>query len=157
MPSTVVHGEYRLGNLLARDDEIVAIIDWELWSREDPRVDLSWFLSYLDADEQPSAIRPTPEGMPTRAEILAVYEDGVGHAVADLAWFDAHARFKMAAIAAVVNKHNRRREQPDPGQEALVPRDRRAPGPVGAAPRAFPEQEVVRALRVDRRHRGDHR
>ena len=49
VPSTVVHGEYRLGNLLARDDDIVAIIDWELWSREDPRVDLSWFLSYLDA------------------------------------------------------------------------------------------------------------
>ncbi len=121
VPSTVVHGEYRLGNLLAQGDDVAAIIDWELWSREDPRVDLSWFLSYLDAGEQPSAIRPTPEGMPTRAEILAVYEDAVGHAVADLAWFDAHARFKMAAIAAVINKHNRRREQPDPDQEALVP------------------------------------
>ena len=121
VPSTVVHGEYRLGNVLARDEDVVAIIDWELWSREDPRVDLSWFLSYLDASEQPSAIRPTPEGMPTRAELLAVYEDAVGHPVADLAWFDAHARFKMAAIAAVINKHNRRREHPDPDQEALVP------------------------------------
>jgi hypothetical protein len=27
----------------------------------------------------------------------------------------------MAAIAAVINKHNRRREHPDPDQEALVP------------------------------------
>lgn len=27
----------------------------------------------------------------------------------------------MAAIAALVNKHNRRREHPDPEQEALVP------------------------------------
>ena len=121
VPSTVVHGEYRLGNLLARGDDVVAIIDWELWTREDPRVDLSWFLSYLDADEQPSAIRPTPDGMPARAEVLAAYEETVGHAVADLAWFDAHARFKMAAIAAVINKHNRRREHPDPDQEALVP------------------------------------
>jgi aminoglycoside phosphotransferase (APT) family kinase protein len=118
---TVVHGEYRLGNLLALDDEIVAIIDWELWTREDPRVDLSWFLSYLDADEQPSAIRPTPPGMPSRAEVLAAYEDVAGAPVAALGWFDAHARFKMAAIAALVNKHNRRREHPDPEQEALVP------------------------------------
>jgi aminoglycoside phosphotransferase (APT) family kinase protein len=121
VPTTVVHGEYRLGNLLARDDEIVAIIDWELWTREDPRVDLSWFLSYLDANEQPSAIRATPPGMPTRAEVLAAYEDAAGAPVAALEWFDAHARFKMAAIAALVNKHNRRRERPDPEQEALVP------------------------------------
>jgi aminoglycoside phosphotransferase (APT) family kinase protein len=121
VPTTIVHGEYRLGNLLARDDEIAAIIDWELWTREDPRVDLSWFLSYLDADEQPSAIRPTPPGMPTRAEVLAAYEEAAGAPVASLEWFDAHARFKMAAIAALVNKHNRRRDQPDPEQEALVP------------------------------------
>jgi aminoglycoside phosphotransferase (APT) family kinase protein len=119
--STVVHGEFRLGNLLADGDRIAAIIDWELWTREDPRVDLSWFLSYVDADEQPSAIRPTPPGMPTRAELVAAYEDAAGVAVADLEWFDAHARFKMAAIAALVNKHNRRRGHPDPEQEALVP------------------------------------
>jgi aminoglycoside phosphotransferase (APT) family kinase protein len=119
-PSTIVHGEYRLGNTLARGDDVVAVIDWELWTREDPRIDLSWFLSYLDADEQPSAIRPTPPGMPTRAEILAEYESVAGAPVADLTWFDAHARFKMAAIASLVNKHNRRLEHPDPVQEAKV-------------------------------------
>jgi aminoglycoside phosphotransferase (APT) family kinase protein len=121
LPTTIVHGEYRLGNTLAQADEIRAVIDWELWTREDPRVDLSWFLSYLDADEQPSAIRATPPGMPTRAEVLAEYEDVAGAPVVALEWFDAHARFKMAAIAALVNKHNRRREHPDPDQEALVP------------------------------------
>ncbi len=119
--STIVHGEYRLGNLLARNDDVVAIIDWELWSREDPRVDLSWFLSYVDAAEQPSAIRATPDGMPSREELLAAYEEAAGAPVADLAWFDAHARFKMAAIAALINKHNRRLDHPDPEQEALVP------------------------------------
>jgi aminoglycoside phosphotransferase (APT) family kinase protein len=59
--------------------------------------------------------------MPSREELLSTYEAAVGAPVADLEWFDAHARFKMAAIAALINKHNRRREQPDPGQEALVP------------------------------------
>jgi aminoglycoside phosphotransferase (APT) family kinase protein len=121
VPSTIVHGEYRLGNLLVSDDVVVAIIDWELWSREDPRIDLSWFLSYVDADEQPSAIRATPDGTPSREELLAVYEEVAAAPVADLAWFDAHARFKMAAIAALINKHNRRRADPDPEQEALVP------------------------------------
>jgi aminoglycoside phosphotransferase (APT) family kinase protein len=126
VPSTVVHGEYRLGNLLVveaggADDRVSAIIDWELWTREDPRVDLAWFLSYLDADDQPSAIRSTPPGMPTRAEVLAVYEEARGAAVADLAWFDAHARFKMAAICAHVSKNNRKRDHPDPAQEARIP------------------------------------
>ena len=37
------------------------------------------------------------------------------------AWFDAHARFKTAAITAITCKHNRRREDPDPVQEARVP------------------------------------
>ena len=121
VPSTVVHGEYRLGNLLLEDDRVSAIIDWELWTREDPRIDLAWFLSYLDAADQPSAIRPTPAGMPARAEVLAVYEEARGAAVADLAWFDAHARFKMAAICAHVSKNNRKRDHPDPAQEARIP------------------------------------
>lgn len=125
VPSTVVHGEFRLGNLLVEDggdgDRVSAIIDWELWTREDPRVDLAWFLSYLDAADQPSAIRPTPPGMPTRAEVLAAYEDARGTPVADLAWFDAHARFKMAAICAHISKNNRKREHPDKAQEARIP------------------------------------
>jgi aminoglycoside phosphotransferase (APT) family kinase protein len=121
VPSVVVHGEYRLGNMLASDDRVVAVIDWELWARQDPRVDLSWFLQYADAEGQPSAIRPTPHGMPSRAELLRTYEAAVGAPVADLAWFDAHARFKMAAIAAITCKHNRRRADPDPAQEARVP------------------------------------
>jgi aminoglycoside phosphotransferase (APT) family kinase protein len=121
VPATVVHGEYRLGNLLVTDDDVAAIIDWELWTREDPRVDLAWFLSYLDADDQPSAIRATPRGMPTRAEVLAAYEQAVGAPVRDLAWFDAHARFKMASICAHISKTNRKREHPDAAQEARIP------------------------------------
>src|SRR6478736_3676745 len=103
--SVVVHGEYRLGNMLARGDRVVAVIDWEVWGREDPRVDLSWFLSYADATDQPSAVRPTPVGMPSRDELVRAYESAVGTEVGDLAWFDAHARFKTAAIAAIACKH----------------------------------------------------
>jgi prepilin-type processing-associated H-X9-DG protein len=59
--------------------------------------------------------------MPTRAEVLAAYEDALGGSVANLAWFDAHARFKMAAICAHISKTNRKREHPDPAQEARIP------------------------------------
>ena len=103
----------------------LAIIDWELWTREDPRVDLSWFLSYLDADEQPSAIRATPDGdADARRDAGRLRGGGRCARLPTSQWFDAHARFKMAAIAALVNKHNRRRERPDPDAGGAGPADR---------------------------------
>ncbi|MEZ5179844.1 MAG: phosphotransferase [Acidimicrobiales bacterium] len=36
LPAVVVHGDYRLGNMLPAGDDVLAIIDWEIWSRSDP-------------------------------------------------------------------------------------------------------------------------
>ncbi|HEX7135368.1 MAG TPA: phosphotransferase family protein, partial [Iamia sp.] len=44
----VVHGDYRLGNMLSEGNEVRAVIDWEIWSCSDPRIDLSWFLFFTD-------------------------------------------------------------------------------------------------------------
>jgi len=65
MPDAVVHGDFRLGNLLALGSEVTAVIDWELWSRGDPRVDLGWFLLNADPDTYRRSTRyvgalPTP-------------------------------------------------------------------------------------------------
>jgi aminoglycoside phosphotransferase (APT) family kinase protein len=38
----IVHGDYRLGNFLERDDRITAILDWELVHLGDPVEDLGW-------------------------------------------------------------------------------------------------------------------
>jgi aminoglycoside phosphotransferase (APT) family kinase protein len=43
--STIVHGDFRLGNMLASGATISAVIDWEIWSIGDPRVDLGWYIS----------------------------------------------------------------------------------------------------------------
>ena len=40
----IVHGDFRLGNLLAVGERITAVIDWEIWSIGDPRIDAGWFL-----------------------------------------------------------------------------------------------------------------
>jgi aminoglycoside phosphotransferase (APT) family kinase protein len=113
----VIHGEFRLGNTLCAGDRLLAIIDWELWARSDPRIDLAWFLQFADAATTPSAIRAGAPGMPAAAELRAEYERALGKTVAELAWFDAHARFKQAAITAIQCKLNRGRETPDPVQE----------------------------------------
>ena len=124
LPSSVVHGEFRLGNTLCAGSELLAIIDWELWARGDPRIDLAWFLQFADAAHTPSAIRSEVPGLPSAHELLAEYERARGTPLGGLAWFHAHARFKQAAITAIQCKLNRKRAAPDPRQEAnarLIP------------------------------------
>ena len=105
LPAVVVHGDYRLGNMLSEADEVRAIIDWEIWSRSDPRIDLSWFLFFTDEARHPVVAPDVDSGMPTDAELLAAYEAEAGGAVPDLAWFHALTRYKEAAAMALIAKH----------------------------------------------------
>lgn len=105
----VVHGDYRLGNMLCGGDEVRAIIDWEIWSRSDPRIDLSWLLFFTDEAGHPVVTAGTDSGMPSDAELLAAYEAESGTPVPDLDWFHALTRYKEAAAMALIAKHLARR------------------------------------------------
>lgn len=115
----VVHGDFRLGNLLAVDERIVSVIDWEIWSLGDPRVDLGWFVLNADPD---TYRRPTPyaAAMPAPADLVSVYAAALGADPVELRWFTALAAFKSAATWSLIVKHNRRRAAPDPAVEAMV-------------------------------------
>src|SRR5271157_5193569 len=116
----IVHGDFRLGNLLAVDDRITAVIDWEIWSVGDPRVDAGWFL--INGDPQ-TYRRSTPYcGVtPSPSELTSVYRHALGRSLPDLAWFQALACFKSTATWSLIIKHNRRRDDPDPEWEAMAP------------------------------------
>ncbi|MGH9884648.1 MAG: phosphotransferase, partial [bacterium] len=43
--TVLVHGDYRTGNLVFRDDAIVAILDWEFAQPGDPMRDVAWVLA----------------------------------------------------------------------------------------------------------------
>jgi aminoglycoside phosphotransferase (APT) family kinase protein len=114
---TLVHGDYRLGNLICNGAEPAALIDWEIWSVGDPRVELGWFLVFADGSNFPGVGREVP-GLPSAEDLVAAYAAD-GRPVDDLAWFDALGRYKMAAIMG----HNLRRHlegrHHDPDQERL--------------------------------------
>lgn len=114
---TLVHGDYRLGNIIARDTEPVALIDWEIWSAGDPRVELGWFLVFADGTNFPEVGREVP-GLPTAAELVELYRAG-GPALTDLPWFDALGRLKMAAIMGHNLRRHREGRHHDPDQEKL--------------------------------------
>lgn len=118
----LLHGDYRLGNMLSSGSSVNAVIDWEIWSRGDPRIDVSWFLLCADASSHPTAIRRHP-GMPAADELLAEYRSAGGRELPDLRWFRALALTKMAATTALIAKHNRRMGQTEVAEQtgATVP------------------------------------
>lgn len=116
----VVHGDFRLGNLMAVGVSVNAVIDWEIWSIGDPRIDAGWFL--INCDPETYQRVSDAAGMaPPIDELVGIYQDELGHDVADLDWFRALACFKSAATWSLIVKHNRRRTTPRDEWEDMVP------------------------------------
>jgi aminoglycoside phosphotransferase (APT) family kinase protein len=101
----VLHGDWRLGNMQCAGPEIRAVIDWEIWSVGDPRLDLAW-LRLMSDPTHPTAVAPEAPTLEPD-ELLAAY----GTPVADLGWFDALVRYKQAAASALLVKNAERRGQ----------------------------------------------
>jgi aminoglycoside phosphotransferase (APT) family kinase protein len=105
--ATIVHNDYRLGNLMYARQlpvRIAAVLDWELATLGDPLFDLGYFLSSIpDADEPRTAITrmatlALQEGFPTRAELLDRYCARSGTTAARTNWYAVLAQFKLAAL-----------------------------------------------------------
>ena len=111
---SIVHGDYRLGNMLCDGTTISGIIDWELWTVSDPRIDLTWLLFFTDEADHPSARHGISSGLPTSDELLAAYEAAVGEPTKDLPWFNALTYFKEASATALIAKLARRRNPSAP-------------------------------------------
>lgn len=118
LPDTVVHGDYRLGNLMVereRPDRIQAVLDWEMGAIGDPRADLGYLLAtYSEPGGGPSPLGVSPvtalEGFPSKAELVARYEQLSGREVGPLGWFEALALWKAAVFCEAIYGRYRRRE-----------------------------------------------
>ncbi|OBK78267.1 phosphotransferase family protein [Mycobacterium sp. 1165178.9] len=119
MTPRVVHGDFRLGNLIAAGSHVNAVIDWEIWSIGDPRIDAGWFLINCDPDTY-RRVTPADGMVPPIAELVELYRSEMGCEVRNLAWFMALACFKSAATWSLIVKHNRRRAPPRPEFEAMA-------------------------------------
>jgi aminoglycoside phosphotransferase (APT) family kinase protein len=132
---SVLHGDYRVGNIQFAGDDLRAIIDWEIWSIGDPRFDLAWLLAMTDPPHsfhtnRDERNRAAGAGMPRPAVLARIYADAAGYEPVDLDWFLAYCQYKSAAILSAFVKRNRRRPDPDP---MLVVAERRLPGMLARA------------------------
>ncbi len=111
--AVVNHGDYRLGNTLCEGDRLTSVIDWEIWSVGDPRVDLTWFTFFCDDAGHPSKVSDIPSGMPSSAALRAAYVDAGGEDFPDIEWFEALTLFKEASLTSLLIKRAERSTDPD--------------------------------------------
>ncbi|NDZ79734.1 phosphotransferase family protein [Streptomyces sp. SID10853] len=99
---TVVHGDYRLDNvLLGDDDRINAILDWEMSTLGDPLTDLGLLVMYssdLGIPESPVSTTSGAAGHPSPTELVERYAARSGRDTSAIAWYTAFAWFKLAVI-----------------------------------------------------------
>jgi aminoglycoside phosphotransferase (APT) family kinase protein len=97
---TIVHGDYRLDNVLVGpDDGIAAVLDWEMATLGDPLTDVGLLIVYQRMDrlaEGPMA--SGAPGYPPEGEILGLYAASSGRDLSDLGFYIALASFKSAVI-----------------------------------------------------------
>lgn len=94
--SVVVHGDFRMGNLLVDEDGLVAVLDWELAHQGDPMEDLGWLCvrAWRFGEALPVG------GFGTTDELFAAYEEASGRAVDPdvVHWWQALGTLKWGLI-----------------------------------------------------------
>jgi aminoglycoside phosphotransferase (APT) family kinase protein len=103
-PATIVHGDYRLGNTMfahGAPARLVAIFDWEMSTIGDPLADVGYLcVLWTEAGDPESGMREhlgrvtRAEGFPTRAQLVARYEERSGRSAGDLRWYMTLAVWK---------------------------------------------------------------
>jgi aminoglycoside phosphotransferase (APT) family kinase protein len=102
----VVHGDFRLGNLICGHERIAAVIDWEIAALGDPVQDLGWLCvkTWRFGGKHPVG------GMGTREDLVAAYARAGGAAVdaAHLRFWEGFGSIKWAIMCLMKGREHDR-------------------------------------------------
>ena len=94
-------GDSRIGNVLFRDFETAAVLDWEMAALGPPEVDVAWQLAmhqfFMDMAER--AGLPGIPGFLDRKSVVGTYEELSGHSLRDLDWFIMFGALRYGIIS----------------------------------------------------------
>ena len=110
IPPTVVHGDFRLGNMMLSASDptrIEAVLDWEMGAIGDPRADVGYLVAtYTEPGGAVSPLGTSPvtaaEGFPSRSELIERYVERTGRSVEPVGWFEALALWKAAVFCEAI-------------------------------------------------------
>jgi len=101
----IMHGDYQFANVMYEDGapaRLAAIVDWEMGTVGDPKLDLGWMIQSWPEDtgaaEASEASYVDLRGMPSRAQILAHYADVSGRQVDDIDYYLILAKWKLGVV-----------------------------------------------------------
>ncbi|MHB1312336.1 MAG: phosphotransferase family protein [Gemmatimonadaceae bacterium] len=106
--ATLVHNDFKFDNLVldpADPSRVRAVLDWEMATIGDPRLDLATSLGYwLEAGDPPPLLQlglgiTAMPGSFTRQDVVAAYEAASGRRTGNPVWLFAFGLFKVAVIA----------------------------------------------------------
>jgi aminoglycoside phosphotransferase (APT) family kinase protein len=100
-PAVFNWGDSRIGNMLWRDFEPVAVLDWEMATVGPKEVDLAWMI-FLHRFFQDMAERMGMPGIPDfmrREDVARTYEDLGGRPVQHLEWFEVYAALRFSIVS----------------------------------------------------------
>jgi len=98
-----MHGDYQFANVMYRHGApatLAAIVDWEMGTVGDPKLDLGWVVHSWPEDttsgEGSVGGYVDMRHMPSRAEVLARYSEVSGRQVDDIDYYCVLAKWKLA-------------------------------------------------------------
>jgi len=102
-PATIVHGDYRLDNvILSPAGEVAAVVDWELCTLGDPLADVGLLIVYWaeEGDELLPLAEPgtMAAGFPSREQVKRRYAERSGRDLGEIDFYVALAYWKLAII-----------------------------------------------------------
>ena len=105
-PATLVHGDYRLGNVMfapRAPARLTAIFDWEMATIGDPLADVGYMASHWSqAGDPPSRFNlqnvTARSGFPDRRALVSRYEQRSGRSVQQLDWYVTLAMWKAVVF-----------------------------------------------------------
>jgi aminoglycoside phosphotransferase (APT) family kinase protein len=101
-------GDGRIGNMMFRDNQVVAVLDWEMAGVAPPEVDLGW-MCYLHLFFQDLAVDLGAPGLPDMfrpVEVAESYARASGRDPGDLTWHIAYAAIRHGAIMRRVTERS---------------------------------------------------
>ncbi|GGC57055.1 phosphotransferase family protein [Chelatococcus reniformis] len=103
---SVVHGDFRMGNIICGPDGIRAVLDWELACLGDPVADLGWLCTKTWRFGGPHPVG----GVGSREDLIAGYEQASGRTVHrdHLAFWEAWGSVKWGVMCLLKGQAHRR-------------------------------------------------
>jgi aminoglycoside phosphotransferase (APT) family kinase protein len=106
---SIVHGDYRIDNVLFAEENLNAVLDWELATLGDPLADFSYlamqWVMPADGTAGLSGLDLAMLGIPSLDEIARRYSARSGVPVAgQLDWYFAYNLFRLAGIVQGIKK-----------------------------------------------------